>query len=79
MTHHLKITPELYLLVLQGIKTCEIRIDDRPFNVGDWLALEGYKNGAYDGTQLLKKVTHTLRDCPEYGIKEGFVLMSLRR
>jgi hypothetical protein len=87
VTHELKTDPEVFQAVAVGAKTYEIRKDDRGFVVGDKLRLletvstgEEMRNGAplsYTGKMTEAVVTHILRG-PVYGLKNGWVLMSIR-
>ncbi|WP_197232074.1 DUF3850 domain-containing protein [Lysinibacillus sphaericus] len=60
--HELKISPEYFGPVAEGIKTFETRKDDRSYKVGDLLLLKEYKNGAFTGNAVLKEVTYLTRD-----------------
>jgi hypothetical protein len=75
--HTLKAWPEQFWDVRKGIKTAELRRDDRGFAVGDAIDLrEGdpiYQT--YSGQQCLRVVTHILRGC-EFGLQPGFVMLS---
>lgn len=71
--HQLKIAPEFYLAVTSGLKTAELRLNDRDYKVGDWLILNEYHNG-YTGRQVARKVVHIA----DVGfIAEGYVLISM--
>lgn len=86
-THTLKTDPEVFQAVVAGLKTYEIRKDDRGFQVGDTLdLLETVSTGAemaagapleYTGGQWMVEVTHILRG-PVYGLADGWVIMSIR-
>jgi hypothetical protein len=101
--HTLKTDPEVFQAAMQGVKTWEIRKDDRGFKVGDILCLreteytgeemkfQGRRDWAYTneelealkpkplkytGRELYMRVTYILRG-PIYGLKEGWVIMSV--
>ena len=48
-THNLKCWPEPFAAVANGIKTFEVRRDDRPYAVGDTLILREWCPGLYEG------------------------------
>ncbi len=79
MTHELKILKPYFDAVVSGDKTFEIRKDDRPYKIGDTLILReiGAEN-TFTGRFIRKKVGCILRDCPEYGLADGFCILSLR-
>lgn len=86
MIHELKTDPEVFQAVFDGIKSFEVRYDDRGFNVGDELRLKETKysvsergEGAplvYTGRIVSAFVTYILRG-PNYGLPEGMCIMSL--
>jgi hypothetical protein len=78
-THELKIWPQFYSAILDSSKTFEARKDDRGFKVGDRLRLREYDpaTGKYTSRELCVYVTHILRD-PEFGVKNGWCIMSIR-
>ena len=83
--HELKTDPDVFDAVAAGLKTFEIRYNDRNYQVGDQLLLrktrhtgEEMKNGKpleymddYGAT-----VSHILRG-PCYGLADGWVILSL--
>ena len=78
MIHELKILPKYYEAVLMGNKTFELRKDDRDYRVGDTVRLYEW-NGVYlDSAPLERRISYILRDCPEYGLMEGYVILGLR-
>lgn len=77
MTHKLKILPEYFQAVWDNKKRFELRKDDRAYKVGDLLYLREFDGEKYTGSELLVKVTHILRDCPEYGLENGYCIMSI--
>lgn len=79
MRHELKILPEHFQEVWLGHKTFELRKDDRGYEVGDILALREWDGVKYTGSGIAVRVTHILRDCPDYGLMNGFCIMSIRR
>ena len=60
--HYVKILPEYYIAVEKGIKTFEIRFNDRNYKVGDILHLQ--------------EICYMI-DSPNY-CKEGFVVLGIK-
>lgn len=75
--HELKILPEWYESLASGLKTCEVRRDDRepPFAEGDTLFLREFDGQEYTGRTLTALVTHVLRG--KY-CRAGFCILSVR-
>lgn len=81
--HELKCDPEVFDAVASGIKTHEIRFDDRGYKVGDGLRLlktaytgDEMRRGAplvYTGAECRRVVSHVLKG---YGLAEGWVILS---
>lgn len=76
MIHDLKILPIYFEAVALGIKTFEVRKDDRPYQVGDTLLLREYGNGEFTGKKLKAKVTYILRD--SVFCKDGYCIMGIK-
>lgn len=64
--------------VQQGKKTFEVRKNDRPYAVGDLLALNEYnaEEQRYTGRSMLCYIDYILNDV-EY-CKEGYIVMSIK-
>ena len=73
MTHVLKILPEYFEAVKDGIKTFEIRKNDRDFKVRDFIVLREW-NGDYTGRFYVGRISYII-DNPEY-VKDGYVVFS---
>lgn len=74
--HYLKILPEYFTAVDEGIKTFEIRFNDRNYQVGDILHLNEFCDGEYTGRETTREVCYII-DNPEY-CKEGFVVLGIK-
>lgn len=81
MKHELKILPCYFQDVWDGKKTFELRRDDRDFQVGDLLILREWDNMTqmYTGSALVVEVTYILRNAPQYGLENGYCIMSIKR
>lgn len=87
MKHEVKTDPEVFEDVLAGLKTFEIRRDDRSYAVGDILLLKKTRYRAeqmregkpleYTGAVTEVGVSHILRG-PIFGLADGWVIMSIR-
>lgn len=71
--HELKILPDYFDDVKNGIKTFEIRKNDRGYQVGDSLILQEFQNDSYTGKELQAIV----RYMTDYEQKENYVVMAI--
>lgn len=74
--HELKIKPEYFRVIEKGIKTFEVRFNDRNFQVYDILRLKEYANGVYTGREIIAEVTYIL-DNKDF-CKDGYVIMAIK-
>ncbi|MBO0423420.1 ASCH/PUA domain-containing protein [Enterococcus plantarum] len=68
--HDLKIAPEYFKAVIQGLKTFEIRKNDREFQVEDIVNLKEFKNGKYTGRKLTVEIIYIT----DFEQKENYVV-----
>lgn len=79
-THHLKCWPQFFEPIYEGIKTFEIRRNDRDFQVDDLLILEEwqpdtpYPEGHYTGRTFYAGITYIT----DFDQKERFVVMAFK-
>lgn len=71
-THYLKISDHWHGLLWSGRKTCEVRIDDRDYQIGD--AIRFQREGTEYWTREFR-VIHVLKNFE--GITPGWVVLSL--
>lgn len=71
--HELKILPQHFWPVVDGLKRAELRNNDRNFKVGDVLALYEW-DGDYTGERIDKLIVH-IADVGAY--LPGYVLISI--
>lgn len=78
-THVLKTHPEYFQAITDGTKRFEVRKNDRDFKVGDILELREYDPNTYTytGEWTYVHVSYIL-DNPDFGVKPGYVVMSIR-
>lgn len=76
MMHELKILPEYFQAQAKGVKTFEIRENDRNFKVGDDLWLREYdsKSKKYTGNGLVVNITYLT----SYMQKENYVVLGTK-
>ena len=72
-----KILPEYFSKVQDGTKTFELRKDDSDYEVGDILILEEWDE-EYTGRELTRTITYILRNCPQYGLSDGYCILGLQ-
>lgn len=77
MDHRLKTVQPFFDDMKSGKKPFEIRINDRDYQVGDTLILEEY-DGRYTGQVKRKSVTYILKNCPQYGLQDGYCILGLK-
>jgi ASC-1-like (ASCH) protein len=74
--HNLKIKPQYFKAVVDGSKKFEIRENDRDYQVGDCIFLNEFDGQNYTGESLPVIITYMLKG-GEYGLKEGYVILSI--
>lgn len=75
MLHALKTEKRYFKSSAAGIKSFEVRKNDRPFSLGDYVALNEWDGRCYTGRFSLHKIVYVLSDI-EY-CKEGYVILGL--
>lgn len=73
-----KVLPEYYKGIRTHKKMFEIRKDEDDINPGDILVLREWDGEKYTGGKTRREVTAVLRGCPEYGLMEGYCILSLQ-
>jgi hypothetical protein len=84
-THSLKSWPEFFEPLFAGIKTFELRNNDRKFKVGDLLVLKEYddRKGVYTGREVKKFISYMIDGIgpgcitPVKGLSRGYAILSL--
>ena len=78
MTHELKIFPQYYEAVKNGSKNFELRKNNRDYHVQDTIVLRAWDGEKYlDKEPLERTVKYVLKDCPEFGLMDGYVILGL--
>lgn len=79
MTHELKCWPEFFAATANGMKTAELRREDRGFAPWDTLRLREWDpaTGEYTGRELEATVTHVLRGDGSFGLAAGWAMLSI--
>lgn len=84
--HYLKCWPEFFVHVMSGVKTFEIRRNDRNYQVGDELVLREWEptTEQFSGRMVRRNVTFVMHGMgnvgvigPARGLSTGFVVMAL--
>lgn len=74
-THAVKILPEYMTAVEDGLKTFEIRKNDRDYKVGDYVLLQEWDGKGYTGWQVIVEITYIT----DYEQKPGYVVFSFTK
>lgn len=73
--HDLKTLPEYFEAVISGKKNFELRKNDRDYKVGDMFALREWEpEKGYTGRDYVQSIGYILKDCPEYGLMDGYII-----
>ena len=73
-----KVLPEYYKGIRTHKKMFELRKDEDNIQPGDILVLREWDGEKYTGDRTRREVTAVLRDCPEYGLMDGYCILSLQ-
>jgi uncharacterized protein with von Willebrand factor type A (vWA) domain len=79
MIHHLKTWPEHFRAIAAGIKTFELRDNDRNFEIGDELILQEWnqKTESFTGDEIKADIIYILRNAEKIGLRTGYVILQL--
>ena len=75
MTHEIKCQTEFFEKVWSGVKTFEVRLNDRNYQVGDVLCLRELRKDLYTGRMVEATITDVY--IGEY-CRDGYCLISFR-
>lgn len=75
MIHALKTATAYFEASVAGVKSFEVRKNDRPYNIGDYVAQNEWDGEHYTGRCTLHRIIYILSD-PEF-CKEGYVILQL--
>lgn len=75
MEHHLKILPKHFAPVRDGLKTAELRKNDREFDVGDILFLHEWAPDLNYSGHFVSRIVMHVADVSDY--LPGYVLLSM--
>ena len=79
--HVLKIKDEYLSEIYCGRKTFELRKDDRDYKVGDLIHFVDTNGDEVDTKEFNKgnlyEITYILRNVPEYGLQDGYAILSI--
>lgn len=73
-----KVLPEYYKGIRTHKKMFEIRKDEDGIKPGDILVLREWDGEKYTGGMTRREVTCVLKDVPEYGLMDGYCILSLQ-
>ena len=74
-SHELKILPKYFEAVVAGVKRFELRKNDRNFKVGEQIILREWDGEQFTGRNVIYTILYVLKDCPEYGLKDGYCII----
>lgn len=70
-----KILPEYFEAVIEDKKHFEISKDEDDVQIDDAIILKEYDGERYTGRVTGRNITYVLRNCPEYGLMEGYCII----
>lgn len=78
MIHHIKCWPEYFESIENGIKTFELRKDDRNYKIGDTLVIRDFDpdTATYSGKFLIRIVNYKMSDSL-MGLQYGYCILGL--
>ena len=76
--HEINLEPKYYAAVIAGMKTFELRENDRDYQVGDEVKLMEWDEDGFTGRYYTITITYVLQDVPEYGLADGFCIFGWR-
>lgn len=76
MLHQLKLESEYFEQKIKGIKPWEVRLNDRHYEVGDYLAENETIGGAETGRFTIEKIVSIISSDDFVGLQPDYVILS---
>lgn len=70
-----KILPEYFEAIIRDKKHFELRKDEDDIQEGDAIVLKEWDGKQYTGRETGRNITYVLRNCPEYGLMNGYCIV----
>lgn len=78
--HELKIRDNYYYDLMHGLKSFELRKNDRNYQVGDLIHFVDVNgNDFLNEPSNLFCITYVLKNVPEYGLKDDYCILSVKK
>lgn len=77
MIHNIKCKPEYFEPLIAGLKSSEVRENDRNYQVDDMLNIQEFGPQGYTGRSTQRVVTHVLKNFP--AVEKNYVVLSLKQ
>lgn len=77
--HELKIKNEYWVYVHQGLKTFELRKNDRDYQVGDLINFKVIASNYEIQDKDVYQITYILKDVKEYGLNEEYCILGIKK
>lgn len=75
MMHEIKILPKYFeAAAIDHTKKFELRKNDRDYKTGDIVKLREWDGRKYTGREYTTEIIYVLKDCPEYGLMDGYCI-----
>lgn len=70
----IKILPKYFEDVCNNKKRFELRKNDKDYQVGYIVCLREWDGHRYTGSAIVKKISYVHKDCPEFGLMDGYCI-----
>lgn len=85
--HELKIKHKYLVDIAKGVKTFELRKNDRDYQVGDLIRFIDIRQSnnnncdcdIYIDKDTLYRITYILKDVPEYGLDKDYCILGIKK
>ncbi len=75
--HDLKCQQKYFHEIWNRQKTFELRIDDRNYQVGDFVLLNEYDSRGRTGQKIYAQIKYVLREAGQFGLMPGYCIFSI--
>lgn len=75
ITHHIKCKPEYFEPLIAGLRSADVRENDRDYKVGDELKIFEFGPKGHTGRYTSRRITHIIKGFP--AVESNYVVLSL--